>query len=263
MVKKKAVFIFTIVLILLSFIFAFGQLELPEPTPEFYVADYAGVLSQDVKDIIIGTNLNYEKTQESPQIVIATVPNMQGKDIVGYTVELFEKWKIGNEKYDNGILMLLSLEDRKVRIEVGYGLEGAITDSKAGDILDSVLPQLSDGNYSEGLLNAFYQIAKEVNAEYGYEDSAIMGNFNGYNYTPRKKVKTKTPLFSFRRLLIVLFVIIFIWFDSRFFRGSIFRTILWIIFLGRGGGRGGGGGFGGGSFGGGGRSGGGGADRGF
>lgn len=263
MLKKKVIFIFAIVLILLNSIFAFGLMELPEPTPEFYVADYAGVLLQDAKDIIIGTNLNYEKTQESPQIVIATVPNMQGLDIVGYTVALFEKWKIGNEKYDNGILMLLSLEERKVRIEVGYGLEGAITDSKAGDIIDSILAQLSDGEYSEGLINAFYQIAQEVNEEYEYDDSAIMDKFDGYNFTSRINTNTSTPLFTFNRLLIVLLVIIFIWFDSKFFRGSIFRTILWILFFGRGGGRGGGRGFGGGSFGGGGRSGGGGADRGF
>lgn len=265
MFKKKVVFILTIVLILLNIILAFGQLELPEPTPEFYVADYAGVLSQDAKDIIIGTNLNYEKTQESPQIVIATVPNIQGMDIAGYTVALFEKWKIGNKKYNNGVLMLLSLEDRKVRIEVGYGLEGAITDSKSGDILDSILVQLSDGDYSEGLINAFYQIAQEVNEEYGYEDSAIMDKFDGNNFTSRinTNTNTNTPLFTFNRLLITLLVIIFIWFDSKFFRGSIFRTILWILFFGRGGGRGGGRGFGGGSFGGGGRSGGGGADRGF
>lgn len=263
MVKKKVWSILTLIAILLCPIFIFAQTELPEPTREFYVADYAGVLSQDVKDIIISVNKNYEKTKESPQIVVATVPNMQGMDVVGYAVELFEKWKIGNKEYDNGVLLLLSIEERRVRIEAGYGLEGAITDSKAGDILDSIIPQLSEDNYSEGFLNAFYQIVQEVNGEYGYEDSTIMQKFQEYNFTPSTNRDTRTPLFTVSRIIIAMGVIFLIWFDSRFLGGFIFRTILWMLFFGRGGGRGGGGGFGGGSFGGGGRSGGGGADRGF
>lgn len=262
MVKKKVLLISTLIFILLCPFSVFAQPELPSPTTEFYVADYAGVLSTDAKDIIIGVNKNYEGTRESPQIVVATVSNMQGMDVVGYTVELFESWKIGNKEYDNGILLLLSIEERRVRIEVGYGLEGAISDSKAGDILDSILPQLSEENYSEGLLNGFYQIVREVNAEYGYEESAIMEKFQEYDFTPSTNRKTRTPLFTVSRIIIAGFVILLIWFDSRFLGGFIFRTILWILFFGRGG-RGGGGGFGGGSFGGGGRSGGGGADRGF
>ncbi|WP_432664322.1 TPM domain-containing protein [Wukongibacter baidiensis] len=263
MVKRNAWSVFILIAILLCPVFAFAQPELPEPTREFYVADYARVLSQDVKNIIISVNKNYEKTEESPQLVVATVPNMQGMDIVDYSVRLFEKWEIGKKKYDNGILLLLSTEERRVRIEVGYGLEGAITDSKAGDILDNVLPQLSEENYSEGLLNAFYQIVQEVNSEYGYDDSTIMQNFQEYNFTPSTNRNTRTPLFTVRRIIIAIGVIFLIWFDSRFLGGFIFRTILWMLFFGRGGGRGGGGGYGGGSFGGGGSSGGGGADRGF
>lgn len=264
MLKKKAFCLMAIVFVLLSSIFVFAETDLPKPTAEFYVADYAGVLSQDAKSIILGTNLNYEKTTEAPQVVVATVQNMQDMDVVSYTVELFEKWKIGNAKYDNGVLLLLSVEERKIRIEVGYGLEGVINDSKAGDIIDSILPLLSEGDYSEGLLNAFYQIVQEVNLEYGYDDSAIMDKFEGYNYSPRTNTSTRAPLFTVRRLILAFFVILLIWFDSRFLGGFIFRTIAWMLFFGRGGGRGGGGGFGGGgSFGGGGRSGGGGADRGF
>lgn len=261
MLKKKVFSALLIAMILASSIFVFAEVEFPKPTPEFYVADYAGVLSKDVKDIIRGTNLNYERTTEAPQVVVATVPNLQGMDVVSYAVELFEKWKIGNKKYDNGILLLLSLEEREVRIEVGYGLEGAISDSKAGDILDNALPQLSEGNYSEGLLNAFYQIVQEVNVEYGYEDSVIMDKFEGYNFTPRTNANRNSPLFTLRRLIIAFFVIILIWIDNRFLGGFILRTLMWMLFFGRGGGRGGYGG--GGSFGGGGRSGGGGSDRGF
>ncbi len=259
MFKKRSLTIITLVIILLNSLFVFAEPKLSESTPEFYVADYAGVLSQDVQNIIRGTNLNYEKTAEEPQVVVATVPNMQGADVVSYGVELFEEWGIGNKEHDNGVLLLLSLEERKVRIEVGYGLEGAITDSKAGDILDSITPDLSNGNYSEGLLNAFYLIVREVNAEYGYEDGAIMDKFVGYRYTPKINNKTTKSVSRLDKIIIVLLVLFLIWFDSRFFGGVIFRTLLWMLIFSRGGGGYGGGG----SFGGGGRSGGGGSDREF
>ncbi|SKC49921.1 TPM domain-containing protein [Maledivibacter halophilus] len=262
MFKRKAISVLTLIFVLLSSIIVFSQTELPRPAQEFYVADYAGVLSQDVKQIIRDTNLKYEATPEAPQIVVATVPNMQGMDVVTYTVELFEEWQIGNKEYSNGVLLLLSLEERNVRIEVGYGLEGAISDSKTGDILDSVIPQLSEGNYSEGLLSAFYQIVEEVNTEYGYEDSAIIDKSTRDNLTPRNNTSTNRRISTLGNAIIALFILALIWFDSKFLGGFILRTILWLLFFGRGGGRGGGG-FGGGSFGGGGRSGGGGADREF
>ncbi len=237
---------------------------LPDPTVEFYVADFEGVLSEEARAVIRGVNLNYENTQEAPQIVVAVVNNMQSMDIVTYGVELFENWKIGNEEYDNGVLLLLSMEEREIRIEVGYGLEGAIPDGRAGEILDSVTPDLSSGNYSDGLLRAFYQIAQEVNEEYGYDDEAILSNFRDYNYAPRDNVNPRGKVSTIGKVIIGLIVALLIWFDNRFLGGAILRMLLWIMFFGRGGGRGGGfGGGGGGSFGGGGRSGGGGSSRGF
>lgn len=264
MFKNRSLVIFSIIFILLSTSLVFADVVLPEPTTEFYVADFEGVLSQEAKSVIRGVNLNYEKTEEAPQIVVAVVNNMQGMDVVTYGVELLEKWEIGNEGYDNGVLLLLSMEEREVRIEVGYGLEGAIPDGRAGEILDSVVPDLSDGNYSDGLLRAFYQIAQEINEEYGYDDEAILSNFKNYNYAPRtNSANEKGGLSTIGKIIIALIVMILLWFDNRFLGGAILRTILWMTFFGRGGGRGGGGFGGGGSFGGGGRSGGGGANRGF
>ncbi len=256
MKKKKALISFFVICILLLSFVSYAEVELPKATREFYVADYAGLLSEDVENIIVATNLSYEQTEEKPQIVVATVTNLQGLDVVSYGVSLFEKWEIGNSQYDNGVLLLLSLEERKVRIETGYGLEGAITDGKAGEILDSVLPDLSEGNYSEGLLKAFYQIAKEVNEEYGYDDDVIFKSFEGVNIDYDVDSPQPTGIFEINKIFLVLIVMLLLWADNRFLGGFFLHMLLRMMFFGRGGG-------GGGSFGGGGRSGGGGADRGF
>jgi len=258
---KNRLILFTLIAILLSSLFVFAEPEMPQPTQEFYVADFAGVLTEEAKAIIRGTNLNYENTKEAPQIVVATVPHMQGMDALGYGVKLFEEWGIGNAEYDNGVLLLLSLEERQVRIEVGYGLEGALPDGKTGEILDAVVPDLSKGNYSDGLLKAFYLLANEVNKEYGFDNEAIMGNFEGYNFSPTPNTNSNTnPFLNLGRIIIVIFILILLWFDNRFLGGFILRMFLRMLFFSRGGG----GGFGGGgSFGGGGRSGGGGSSRGF
>ena len=102
-----------------SLSFAFAEVNLPNPTREFYVGDFADILSSETEAWIIQTNLNYERTAERPQVVVVTVPDLQGMTIESYAVALFEKWGIGNKEYDNGVLLLLSVGDRQIRIEVG------------------------------------------------------------------------------------------------------------------------------------------------
>ncbi|KXG74276.1 TPM domain-containing protein [Thermotalea metallivorans] len=244
----------------------FGDVVFPSPTRAFYVGDFAGILSDEVENFVIHTNRNYEKTEEKPQVVVVTVPSLQGLDVESYAVRLFEQWKIGNQKYDNGVLLLLALEDRKVRIEVGYGLEGAIPDGLAGEILDTVKGDLSDGNYSEGLKYAFYLISQAVNREYNFEDRGIFGE--GYDPNMEKPLQsyddeggvTLPPIFKIAGILLILLLL---WMDYYFLGGFFTGLLLRGFFHGGRGGRGGGGGFGGGSSGGGGRSGGGGSSRGF
>lgn len=262
--------------LIITGIFAYGQeIKLPEPTSEFYVNDYADLISEEAEKNIIQVNLNYEKTKEKPQIVVTTVNNLQGLDENKYAVELFEKWKVGNKEYDNGILVLLSLEERRIKIEVGYGLEGAITDSQAGRILDNSIDYLSSGDYSTGLENIFYQLAERVNEEYGFSNDDI---FN--NVIIKEPTSNSTDAGALGKLLLLILVIIIIngfggGGGRRRRRGVFIPPIIYGPggFGGfSGGGRSGGSGFGGfsgggrsggGSFGGGGRSGGGGAGRGF
>lgn len=261
---KRLLTVAIIVCYILTPIAAYGQdIKLPEPSKEFYVNDFAGIISEDAKNNMLRINSNYGKTKERPQIVVVTVKDMQGLDENSYSVKLFENWKIGNEDYDNGVLVLLALEERRIKIEVGYGLEGAITDSKSGRILDASLKYLSDGDYSTGLENIFYNLAKEINDEYGYDSKEIFGDIDTFE----EQGTDLGPLF---KLLLLIFVIIIIngFGGGRKRRRGIFfiPPVIGPRFTNYGSGTHVGGNFGGGfkgGFGGGGRSGGGGAGRGF
>lgn len=212
------------------------------PTNNFFVNDFANILSSSTESAIQQMAVSTQNATTA-QIVVVTVPDLEGRDIEGYSNELFNTWKIGSEEKDNGVLLLISSGDRKVRIEVGYGLEGAINDAKAGRILDDVaIPYMKNNDYDTAVLGVVTQLQGIIYNEYGIE-----GGFD--NYEENKTVEVISALVP------IGFVVLFI-----FLR--IFLASKGIFIFGGFGGRGpfgGGGGF----SGGGGSSGGGGASRGF
>ena len=136
---------------------AAGEL-LPKPAQREYVVDTAGIVSAEDRAQIekIGEELR-EKTKA--EIVVVTVHTLDGADIESYANKLFRSWGIGDKQKENGVLLLIAKDDRKFRIEVGYGLEGEITDGRAGEILDKMKPYFRDEKYSEGVLNAYQKLA--------------------------------------------------------------------------------------------------------
>ena len=131
---------------------------LPKPAQREYVVDTAGIVSAKNRAQIekIGEDLR-EKTKA--EIVVVTVATLGDADIESYANKLFRSWGIGDAKQSNGVLLLIAKDDRKFRIEVGYGLEGEITDGRAGEILDKMKPYFRDEKYSEGVLNAYQKLA--------------------------------------------------------------------------------------------------------
>ena len=253
-----------LILILFTSVLTYGQIVMPEPTRIFYVNDFANVIDENVEASITKVNLNYEKTSQKPQIVVATVQNMQGLDENKYATDLFERWKIGNKEYNNGILIFLAIDERRIKIETGYGLEGAITDAEAGRILDSSTTYLTQGDYSKGIENIFFQLAKKVNQEYEFDDTVI---FENMEVDVESNNQDQFGLLDIIKPILIIIVLVFLGGlgggpGRRGRRRGYF--IPPIIYRGGGNSGGGfGGGFGGGSFGGGGGSGGGGAGRGF
>jgi len=102
------------------------------------------------------------------QIAVAIVNSLEGISVEEYAVTLFEKWGVGKKKEDNGVLLLVAIEDRKLRIEVGYGLEGTITDLEAGNIIDNVIvPKFKQNDYSTGVYDGVVAIANQIYEEKG------------------------------------------------------------------------------------------------
>ena len=159
-----------IALILLFFLnFPLIAITFPQPTPLKYVNDYVGIISDDyVKNIVsIGKELE-EKT--GAQLTTVIVDTIGDTTIEEYAVELFRKWGIGQKGKDNGVLLLVAIKDRVMRIEVGYGLEGAIPDGKAGRIRDEyIIPYFKQEDYSKGVYYGYLALAKEIAKEYNVE----------------------------------------------------------------------------------------------
>ena len=122
------------------------------PAYQGFVNDYAGLLTPQVKDQLEAKLTQLQK-DTTAQVAVVTVKSLEGDTIEDYAVRLFEKWGIGQKDKNNGVLFLVALDDRKIRIEVGYGLEPVITDGRAGRIRDNdVLPSFKKGDYEGGIV---------------------------------------------------------------------------------------------------------------
>ena len=133
-------------------VFAAPLFALTFPQPQGYVSDFAGLLSLSGKNRI-ETQLALLEKETTTQVAVVTVKSLDGTSIEDYANRLFETWGIGMKGRDNGVLLLVAAGERKVRIEVGYGVEAVITDSRAGRILDfEVLPAFKRGDYEAGII---------------------------------------------------------------------------------------------------------------
>jgi len=124
------------------------------------VTDQAQILQQDTV-----RNLNQDLSQlyasGGAQIAVLTIPSLEGQTIEERAVEIFEKWQIGKKGKDNGVLLLIAKKERKIRIEVGYGLEGLIPDVYAKRVVDDILvPHFRKGEPSTGVFLAVAQLIK-------------------------------------------------------------------------------------------------------
>lgn len=129
------------------------------------VVDDANVLSASEKASLIAKLSSFEQ-RSSDQIVVATVNGLNGMDIETYANQLFRHWEIGQKNENNGILLLVAPAERKVRIEVGYGLEGTMTDALSAIIIQNgIIPQFREGNFAQGILNGVDDIIQVLNGE--------------------------------------------------------------------------------------------------
>lgn len=156
--------------------FAFAYVNPGNPTG--FVNDFAGILSTEEQSSLEQT-LQNNKNETGNEIVVVTVENLGGDTVENFAEKLFQEWGIGEEGRDNGALLLVALEDRAMRIEVGYGLEGALTDSIAGKIIrNDITPQFREGNYYEGIAKAVDQMVAVTKGEEYAEPQKTTELFN-------------------------------------------------------------------------------------
>lgn len=154
---KKIIFTF------LTFVLFIINVEaLVDPTSNFYVNDYANILSEETENEIQSMSVQLSNT-DGTQMVVVTVEDLEGLSVEEYANQLFNKFGIGEADSDNGLLILVSRDDRKIRVEVGYGLEGVINDGKAGRYLDAyAVPYLKNDEWDKGIFNVYNALYKEI-----------------------------------------------------------------------------------------------------
>lgn len=143
------------------------------------VNDNAGMLSPDTRVQLEQTLESLEK-EDSTQIVILTIDSLEGENLEDFSLKVVESWQLGQEGLDNGALLLIAKNDRKIRIEVGYGLEGKLTDLKAGRIIrDIITPKFKAGDFDRGISSGVLAMAATVKGEFNAEDFVSNGNSPG------------------------------------------------------------------------------------
>ena len=183
------------ILLLLFFIINFSNASIPEEFPKLdqRVIDEVGLLSPNVKTDLTNI-LKNEEEKTSNQIVVVILKSLKGYSIEDVGLELGRYWKIGQKGTNNGILLLVAMDDRKMRIEVGYGLEGALTDAISKEIIEYTLkPNFKAQQYELGILKAVNEIIATMKGEY------VNKNIS----------KNKQENSSFFSIPIVLFAMIF------------------------------------------------------
>lgn len=136
------------------------------PSPPRLVNDFTNTLTPQQVQALEQKLVAYDDSTSS-QIAVVIINSTDGSDVADYAIALGRKWGVGGKEFDNGIVLLIAKQDRKLRIEVGYGLEGAIPDVTAKSIIDNDLtPEFKAGNYYRGIDRAIDDLIKAAAGEY-------------------------------------------------------------------------------------------------
>jgi uncharacterized protein len=166
MKKTTALLLATVVLLITPLIGLGAQTGPSIPRLTGRVVDQAGMISASAERQITSTLEALERS-DSTQIAVLTVNSLEGESIEGFGIRVAEAWQIGTADQDNGAILIVSKADKKIRIEVGYGLEGNLTDLMSGRIIDNIIsPAFKSGDFDAGFLNAVTAMTGVVQGEY-------------------------------------------------------------------------------------------------
>lgn len=174
--------------------FTFAQIAVP-PHEGRWVHDVAHVLSPSTV-AQLEQILKAERDSTSNQIAILIVPSLEGEDIDGFGIRVAEAWKAGSKENDNGVIFIIAIQERKMRIEVGQGLEGVLTDALSSRInRNEVAPYFRQGNYDAGVTAGTMAIIQ-----------SIKGTYKGDGPPTRRKRGGKSPLTTIIIIIIIIII---------------------------------------------------------
>lgn len=180
----------------------YAAFKVPQ-APQGYVSDYSGLLGANQKQAL-NTFLNNYELQTTNQIFVGIFDSLEGGSLEDISIRMAEQWKPGLKEKDNGVLLLIFIQDRKMRIEVGYGLEPVLTDLLANAIItNEIAPAFRKGDYYLGIKNAVYQMTSILSGEVSSRDLEF------YKYRAQKAgPKKRNPIVSL--ILFIFFIFLFI-----------------------------------------------------
>jgi uncharacterized protein len=247
--KTKSLFHFIVLSLFLAAITSQAEITLPEK-PLNHVVDLAGIVNDNIEANLNRYLLELEQ-KTSAQMVVLTINSLEGRSLEDFSLTVaHEKWKLGQKDKDNGVLLLVVLQEKKYRFEIGYDLEGILPDSLVGSIgRNYLVPYFRKGDYSTGIFAATLSVIREIASDAGVEISG-MPVLRSRAPLPYKGVQRKKPTIL-GTIFTILFFLGLVYLFIRHPRLLLLLLMFSMMGGGRRGGWGGGGGFGG-SFGGGG-----------
>lgn len=139
----------------------FAAANIPQPTDRFFINDYADIIDDATEDYIFEKGKTYN-SNGGPQVVVLTMQSIDGASLEDFSISTARKWGIGAKDSDNGVLILLVMDSRDIRIDVGYGLEGVLNDGKCGRFIRNAKDALSSGDYSAGIKSIYDDVIGEL-----------------------------------------------------------------------------------------------------
>jgi uncharacterized protein len=197
------------VLILLIMSVAVNALAVDYPKPTSWVNDYAGVLSSDQQQELDSMLKDFE-TATTNQIFICIMETLPADiSLEEYVNELFERWQPGQKDKDNGVLLAIFINDRKLRIEVGYGLEDKLTDADSKLIIaNEIAPGFKQGNYYQGIKNGIDKMMLTIKGDYKPQAKKVQPSKPPSRRT--RKGSDGPPMFALIAIIWIIFVFIMI-----------------------------------------------------
>ncbi len=207
MMKKQLSFL--LALILLLSLLAIPALAVVDKSDQFYVADYANVLTPQTEDMIVNYNGALEQQCSGAQIVVVTVDYLDGMYADEYATELFNDWGVGSSSANNGVLLLLAIQERKFWMVQGLGLSDSLTTDTINSLLDNYLAKPFDaGQYDKAVSDTFMQLLYWFDNQYGTQVVASNPAYQQSAQQQQQQQQSSDSGLSFLLTLVIILLMI-------------------------------------------------------